>query len=81
MVFEEGKTIRLIATGKPYLVLLSSKIMAWVIDLGENSIFVQPLVVLERSFDKFEEDWKMDRKDIKHELNGEEQFKWEQSTL
>ena len=66
MSFRAGTTIRRIKDGKPFLVIQAFMSGVLVTDLENKDELITPVIILERNFDQWEEDYNMQCKEDKN---------------
>lgn len=64
-MFRAGSTIRELLTGKLYLVVQSFKCAVLVCDLNSGLILNEPKLIVERDYDEFADDLKIDRRKVR----------------
>ena len=75
MSFKAGVTIRLIEDGKPFLVIQAFMSGVLVTDLENKDELITPVIILERNFDQWEEDWNLECKIDKNGFTSFKQYK------
>lgn len=61
--FKAGSTIRHIKTGRPFLVVQHFRGAVMVSELDSTDTFVEPKLILERDYERFDQDFNFNQKD------------------